>query len=373
MLTEASIGILGGGQLARMLALKAYDFNLSIKILSPSADDPAAQITSHWVKGDPNNKKDLRAFFKELSIVTFESEFANIPLIREACKGLSVQFYPNLDVMETLQDRWHQKQSLDVFQLKTSPFIKIDTEEQARVCQDFFNKAPFVLKKRKYGYDGYGTFVIKSSQDLEDCLKQQEQKSDLNFIAEAFIPFKKELSIMAFRNISGQVQFYPLVESFQKKSKCLWVKGPQSHWQEKELKIKIRKFLNEVDYVGAIAFELFDFEGELWINEVAPRVHNTAHYSMDTFLEDQFLLHLKCLINSPLKRITNIPTGFAMYNLIGSHNKKPQLSLPSGGRLHWYGKKENRPGRKMGHINTIDKTPQKALQRIKNLAKEFKL
>lgn len=178
---------------------------------------------------------------------------------------------------------------------------------------------------------------------------------------------------MVFRNTSGEISFFPLVESHQKDSKCLWVKGPEKHPKLRSLKVKIQKALNDMDYVGAIAFELFDYNDQLWINEVAPRVHNTGHFSQEALVEDQFQLHIKCLLGESLPDKPYQPPGFAMFNLIGSKTSQPKGNLPKNVQLHWYGKSENRPGRKMGHLNTVDKTPQSALQRVIRAAKEFQL
>ena len=178
---------------------------------------------------------------------------------------------------------------------------------------------------------------------------------------------------MAARNRRGEIAYLPLVESRQEQARCLWVKGPIKLAKMENLKKRISRFLNRVGYEGIIAFELFDSRNELIINELAPRVHNSGHYSLDALSEDQFTLHLKAIVNARLRSPHPLGKGFAMLNLLGEKSITPRWQLPAEIKLHWYGKKDNRPGRKMGHINVVGSSPTQALNKVLRARKEFQL
>ena len=281
--------------------------------------------------------------------------------------------------------------------------------KQEALLQIWKGWGPFVLKTRRGGYDGYGTFVVKNKTALfkllnipqalessktrktqtknriktENTLKKSLPKT--SFIAEPLLSFKRELALISARNQKGQIIFFPLVESFQKNSVCLWVKGPVEHLKLAGLKRKIRSFLTKIDYRGVIAFELFETESVLIVNELAPRVHNTGHYSLSALTEDQFTIHLKAISNQDLKTPRLLSKEFAMLNLLGEGSPQPlfqtkgkacslidqsQALKQKGFHLYWYGKKQSRPGRKMGHINCLG---DRSLERLLQLKKQIKV
>lgn len=344
---EKMIGILGGGQLARMMILKAYELGLQVHVLSEQETDPAAQVTRHWTKGNPHSTDDLKKFLEKVDLVTFESEFYDPKKLQIASAGQ--EFLPNLKNLGFIQDRLTQKQSLEENNLPTARFIAIKDAASFEVaCHYFQNKV--VFKKRIGGYDGYGTFIFNSKK-LKDSIHKKISDQDYFFIAEELVPFKKELSLVLARNKKGQIVHYPLVEARQEDSKCNWVVGPVKHSKLNPLLKKIKTYLKKIDYVGVIAFELFETQNELLINEIAPRVHNTGHFSLDACNVDQFSLHLMCLLDLPLPEIKLKEKSFCMVNLVGKSNDPMKLPAATEGKLHWYGKEQNRPGRKMGHIN----------------------
>jgi 5-(carboxyamino)imidazole ribonucleotide synthase len=310
-----------------------------------------------------------------VDVATFESEFFDGEKLCSISQKLQLPLHPNPLLMHELQDRLSQKKILEKHRLPTTPFIPLEGGDQAQAEQAFSeSESPsLILKLRRFGYDGYGTFVIRKTQDFELAYSQPEEKLNYGFIAEPLIPFKRELSLIAARNTQGDVVFYPLFESFQKDSRCFWVKGPVRHKGLSTLQTKVKKFLNGVNYVGVIAFELFDHNQKLLINEIAPRVHNTGHLTLDAFDEDQFTLHLKCLVGAPIRGPKSRCGGYAMVNLLGKSSNTPNWTPPTNIRLHWYGKKDNRAGRKMGHLNCCDKTPKRALQRALKATKDFQL
>ncbi len=370
-LKSRNIGILGGGQLARMLCLRGSAMGLNIHILSPSESDPAAQVCRNWQKGNPNDPKDLESFFKKVQILTFESEFIDGSALAEAKKQNPIQIFPNPQLMQLLQDRLSQKKLLQKYSIPTARFEVISTKNEVLTILQRFSKG-VVFKQRRNGYDGYGTHVVRNALDLRSFVKIFE-KSGFDYIAEEFIPFKRELAFAVAINTKSSSSL-PLVESFQLDSRCLWVKGPVLHSRELPLKKKIIQMLKSVGYKGLISFELFeDKNGDLLVNELAPRVHNSGHYSIEALDHDQFEMHLRAILGLKLPKVQNLKPGFAMYNLLGSGSQSPQLVWPNEATLHWYGKNENRKGRKMGHLTCLAKTPGLALKNLMRIRKEFRL
>jgi 5-(carboxyamino)imidazole ribonucleotide synthase len=346
---EKTIGILGGGQLARMMILKAHDLGLQAHVLSNHESDPAAQVTRNWVQGSPDSADDLKKFLEKVDLVTFESEFYDPKKLQKAADLNPAQFLPHLKNLALLQDRLLQKQSLENHGLPTARFISVKNQESFQEACHFFEHK-VVFKKRIGGYDGYGTIILKSKKD-ENIVHQKISDQDYFFIAEEFIPFKKELSLVLARNQMGQIVSYPLIETKQINSKCDWARGPAKHRLLGPLLNQIKVYLKKIDYVGVIAFEIFETQTELLINEVAPRVHNTGHFSLDACNVDQFTLHLLCLLGRTLPQPELKTKSFCMINLVGQSELPMNLSVTTKGALHWYGKSQNRPGRKMGHIN----------------------
>ena len=396
-----NLGILGGGQLAKLLALKASDLQIKAFVLSPKKTDPAAQVSRFWIQGDPHQAKDLQNFFSLVDIVTFESEFFSAVHIQNALqnlKGKKIHIAPSLKALSLIQNRWTQKKLLLKYQMNTADFVKVNfkNSDQKILLQLWDQLGPFVLKSQTGGYDGYGTFVIQKKPQIKN-LKLPSQ----SFIAERFIPFKRELALLVGRNKKNQIVFFPLVESFQKDSRCLWIQGPAHHKKLNSLKKQIKKFLIGINYQGLMAFELFDTETDLLVNELAPRVHNTGHYSLSALSEDQFTAHLKAIFNFPLKNPRPLKEGFAMLNLLGEGSKNPCMNksfgkgLPASLQntikqkihlktffaipltkdifLYWYGKTVSRKGRKMGHINAVGSSGKKALNTLLKIRKFFKV
>lgn len=357
-----SIGILGGGQLARMMALQAHAIGMQPWVLSNSPGDPAAQVTSNWIKGNPNKLSDLKKIFKKVDIATVESEFFDATILKKVGT-----VFPQPNLLGALQDRLSQKILLHRLEVPTAEFFSVANSYEAQRAAHSLG-FPLVFKRRRFGYDGYGTFVVKKTSDLKK-LKYDEY----GFIAEKFIPFRRELAVSFVRSTTGEIVSLPLVETCQKNSICHWVQGPVTHPHAYALLKALKNFVIQINYVGIIAFEIFDTGRNLLINEIAPRVHNSAHYSLDALEVDQFSYHLRAITGQPLPDPKPLAGGFAMVNLLGRKKVTPSWILPENGHLHWYGKKENRSGRKMGHINFLAKNPKHALKSALNAVKKISI
>lgn len=364
---QKKIGYLGGGQLARMLIHSAQSMGLETHVLSAHEQDPAAQVSRNWRQGSTDQASDLERFLKSVDVATFESEFLNTDLLLQVSKIVKTALHPSPHVMGQLRDRLSQKQLFDQHKLATSPW------SPANKLKDILNfiekeSLPVVFKKRLFGYDGYGTFVVKTKNQLNDFLNSIFHEDQ--FIVEKFIPFDKELAVILARSQDGSFTHLPFVETRQKDSRCDWVKGPISMKSASVTLKALKTFLKKMNYVGVMGVEFFISKKEILINEVAPRVHNSGHYSLTTPGPSQFDLHNACLLGLKLPKPIEIKKGFAMVNLIGS-DKKVQLKAVEG--LHWYGKSENRRGRKMGHLNTLGSNGEQALKKALKLRKEIQL
>lgn len=360
------VGILGGGQLARMLALAGHPLGISVSVLTAHASDPAALVCGTTQLGSLEDEKDLKKFLTGVDCATFESEFVNTQKMK-LCKPAALHVFPDLDVIEAIQDRLSQKQLLNRYKIPTSPWIEVAHKKDLAEARERFPKG-FVLKQRRFGYDGYGTFVFNNGVGDESALL----KSSHGFIAEEFIAFKRELAVSVVRSKKYGTITLPLVESVQRESRCYSVCGPTEHTGLKSLEKKIIELMNAVDYVGILAFELFDTGKSLLVNELAPRVHNSAHYSQDALMCSQFEYHLRAGLGLPLPKVERRCKGFAMVNLLGEGGDV-SLSRKPHGFLHWYGKTENRKGRKLGHINILGTSPKAALKQAELWRKDFKL
>lgn len=346
MKLNKKIGILGGGQLASMLTHSAQNLGHRVSVYSPSAADPAATLADSHTQGSLSDLEQIENWIKTCDVVTFESEFTDLGDLK------AKNVHPSNKIMGLIRDRLSQKKLLQKFKVPTSPF--------GRVKISGFEK-PLVFKQRLFGYDGYGTVICKNSKELSKFITKNSNLED--WIQEDFIPFKRELAFSIARGTKGDFCVLPLVETFQKDSKCFWVTGPHSHKKLSPLVKKIKKMLTETKYVGILAVELFETKkGDLVVNELAPRVHNSAHYSIEALGLSQFDAHNLAILGEKLPSKVESATAFSMVNLIGSKSAQPKISIPKKGSLHWYRKSPNKPGRKMGHITVLDKSPRAALK-----------
>lgn len=340
--------MLGGGQLARMLSLAAIEMGLSPIVLSERREDPAAQATPNWILGNPHSPSAVAKLAKQTKLITFESEFIEVgSWQRQNNPHLApCSFFPSLSCMSQLQDRRTQKALLSQYSIPTARYARVDTIADLGKVEPQF-PAGCVLKKAFGGYDGYGTFYPKTRADW------QAHELDWRgpYIAEEKISFKRELALMFFRNKRGDVTAFPLVESQQKNSKCDLVWGPVKHRDLPRILRSFARLLDGISYTGAMGVELFESPDGLLVNEIAPRVHNSGHYSQDALSHSQFHLHWYCGLNLAFPTIEQRSPYFVMTNLIGTSERPFEIASNLSGRLHWYGKTANRIGRKMGHLN----------------------
>lgn len=362
------LGILGAGQLSLMLAEAASMMGIEVSIFTEDKEAPAARATRRLFIGNLYSDA-LRSFLQDSDLVLFESEFIDVPLIRKAAQGLSVHFFPELSVMEVFQDKLSQKRFCHEQGLPISNFEVLDDEDPWKWISKTFEhfQGKLVLKWSRLGYDGKGNFFIKGSLPKQDEVLTFIKKGIDNgglIYAEQLIEFNHEIAIVSCRNAQGKTHHYPVVFSEQMSGICLNVKGPaQSLGLPEEICNKVTEISetigNKGNIVGTYAVELFQKGGEIFVNEIAPRVHNTGHYTQDASLTSQFENHIRAALGWELGT-TDCWPYFSMRNLLGPSGVSMTYAEPpvpsETSVLHWYGKKEIRPGRKVGHINTVAHT-----------------
>lgn len=376
------IGILGAGQLSQMLIEAASAMGVAVSVFSESGDTPAARMTNKLHIGQ-FNKNDLRRFFETVDLVLFESEFVDVPLIREAARGLTTSFMPELSVMEVFQDKLSQKQFCVDQNIPTSRYEVYDGGDPMawfqRVYASFDEK--LVLKWSRLGYDGKGNLFARGSAPKEEDIVTFISKAVSHggtVYAEELVPFDQELAIVCCRNAQGKSYHYPVVISEQREGICLNVKGPASSLGISEEICKDVAMIAETigvqgKIVGTYAVELFLHGSQVYVNEIAPRVHNTGHYTQDASMNSQFCNHIRAALGWELGA-TDCWPFFSMRNILGpkkihmSYAESPDPSETS--LLHWYGKKDVRPGRKLGHINTVAMTEAELSARILDMLQD---
>jgi len=338
-----TVGVLGGGQLAKMLALAAAPLGISILCYDPAEEACAKQIAP-VITASYSDKNALKAFADSVDVLTFETENIS-PEIFSLLEGHKHLFYPNEEALLISQDRYLEKECFHQEGVKTASYEKIDSFEDLERGVARLNM-PCILKTRRGGYDGKGQYVLRSSEDL---LPAWNALKGAPAILESFVPFEKEVSMIGVRSQEGEIRIYPLVENQHEKGILRESFAPFEHESLKqEAKAIIEKILLRLNYVGVLTIEFFLQEGTLIANEMAPRVHNTGHWTMEGAVTSQFENHLRAITGFPLGDPS--PRGYSwMVNIIGEELSQKELMMVNGLHYHHYGKLP-RPGRKLGHF-----------------------
>jgi len=346
--TGATIGILGGGQLGRMLSVAASRLGLKTHIFEPGANAPAGDVAHQVTTADYTDKAALEAFAATVDVITYE--FENIPTsaldILEALKPI----HPNRGALATSQDRLVEKTFLQELGLQTAPFA--DVPDQAALDAALASiGAPAILKTRTMGYDGKGQARIMAPADADQAFADM---AGAPAILEGFVDFSHEVSVIAARNPDGAVACYDPGENVHADGILRTTKVPAklTPSQRTDAVLLAARILNALDYVGVMGVELFVTPQGLIVNEIAPRVHNSGHWTQNGCTIDQFEQHIRAVAGWPLgdgSRHSNV----TMENLIGDDMNTVPDAAKTDAAIHLYGKADVKPGRKMGHINRV--------------------
>jgi 5-(carboxyamino)imidazole ribonucleotide synthase len=349
----STIGILGGGQLARMLTLAAGQLGLNTHIYAPEKDSPAFQVSSAHTVTDYSNEDALVAFVASVSAVTYE--FENVPV--EAVRFLEqhVPVRPGSKALEVAQDRLKEKRLARDLGAMTADFASVNSRDEltARITQVGL---PAVLKTTRFGYDGKGQAKIMAASDVGAAYAAMKGQPA---ILESFVNFKSEISVICARAADGTFAAYEPTENVHRNHILHTSTVPANieHELAVEAVFIAQRMAEALDYVGVMGVEFFVGDGVLHVNEIAPRVHNSGHWTQDACLVSQFEQHIRAVAGWPLGT-TSRHSDVVMTNLIGDDVLAWQkLAAEPGTALHLYGKTEARPGRKMGHVNRISSLP----------------
>ncbi|MCU4654938.1 5-(carboxyamino)imidazole ribonucleotide synthase [Roseibacterium sp. SDUM158016] len=344
----AVIGILGGGQLGRMLAMAAARLGYRTHIFEPGAA-PAADVAAVWTKAAYDDASALRSFAEACDIVTYE--FENIPATALDILGETTPFHPNRRALEISQDRLAEKEFLSSLGLAVAPFAQIDGPGDLSAALEKTG-IPAILKTRRFGYDGKGQARVLDHAGAQAALGSLEGAPA---IAEGFVTFSREISVIAARGADGSIAAYDPGENVHVDGILATTTVPAAipAALRTDAVLLASRILNALDYVGVLGVELFVTPGGLVVNEIAPRVHNSGHWTQAGCAVDQFEQHIRAIAGWPLGDGTR-HANVVMENLIGADvDRAPALAAERGVQVHLYGKTETRPGRKMGHVNRV--------------------
>ena len=347
--TGATIGIIGGGQLGRMLSVAASRLGFKSHIFEPGANPPAGQVADKVTTAGYDDEAALRAFAESVDVITYE--FENIPTealdIVEAIRPV----HPRREALRVSQDRLTEKAFLSELGLQTAPYAAVDDDVDLAEAMEEVG-LPAILKTRRFGYDGKGQARLKSVEDAPQALADMAGAPS---VLEGFVNFSHEVSVIAARGQGGDVACYDPGENVHKDGilDTTTVPARLSASQRTDAVLLAAKILNHLKYVGVMGVELFVTPRGLIVNEIAPRVHNSGHWTQDGCAVDQFEQHIRAVAGWPLgdgQRHSDV----VMENLIGDDmDRVPEIAKERDAALHLYGKAETKAGRKMGHVNRI--------------------
>ncbi len=352
------VGILGAGQLARMIALAGYPLGLKFIFLDPSKDACANSLGEH-LHGDYNEPKLLEQLAKRADVVTYE--FENVPADVAEFLAAHTQVHPSPKALAVAQDRLVEKTFFNSIDIPTPLYAPVDSLEELEFVMPTIGW-PAILKSRRQGYDGKGQSVLKSTDDLKTAWELLE---GVPAIVEAFVPFNREVSMIAVRNAAGAVVFYPLSENLHRGGILRTATCCEGDPMQQQAESYALRLLEALDYVGVLALELFEVDGQLMANEFAPRVHNSGHWTIEGSETSQFENHLRAILNLPLGSTAAVGQS-AMVNFIGGlPDSKDIVSIPQA-HLHLYDKAP-RKGRKVAHATARTETSQQLINTVNQL------
>jgi 5-(carboxyamino)imidazole ribonucleotide synthase len=363
---KQTLGIVGGGQLGRMLTEAALALGFNVVVLDPGANCPARQVGAEQIVGQLNNKSSILALAKRSDFMTIEIEHVDaVVLQRIADSGVPVNPAPS--TIRLIQDKYAQKVFLQKNGIPTAPFIKLDDAAQASIQFDRYERA-MIIKTRLGAYDGRGNIVIKTYDDIPDAFYQFQGQA---VYAEKIIGFEKELAVMVARDWEGNVETYPVVETIQQRNICTEVLAPAPVGDDvTELATQLARQVAELlDGAGLFGIEMFlTTDGQVLVNEIAPRVHNSGHYTLDASMTSQFEQHVRAVTGLPLGPTEMLMPAAVMINVLGERDGPTDiqgveavLSTPET-NLHL---SPTNVDRKMGHITATGRTLQEARDRAR--------
>ena len=361
------VGIVGAGQLGRMLALAGYPLGLDFLCLDPSADAPAGQVAP-LLAGAFTDRRLLARLARQCEVITVDWENVPVSGLAALARRDRARIRPPLAALATGQDRLKEKRLFEQLKIPTTRWAAVDSRAQlARAISTV--GVPGVLKTRHMGYDGKGQAIIRTQADVE---RAWTELGRVPLLYEEFVPFEYEVSIIGARSVRGEIAVYPLCGNVHGAGVLRLTRAPfgPPRWQRRAARY-LERVLAHFHYCGILTIEFFVRRGRLIANEMAPRVHNSGHWTLEGAITSQFENHLRAILGLPLGATS--PRGFsAMINLIGEMPQRERLLAIAGVHLHDYGKRA-RPGRKMGHCTLVELTAARRDARARALLKDLRV
>jgi 5-(carboxyamino)imidazole ribonucleotide synthase len=372
------IGIVGGGQLAKMTALPAMELGCEIVILEKTQNTPSSSLAAEILYGDWDDPVNLLALANKVDVVSLENEFVDAKALQEV-EDADHLLFPSAKTIGLVQDKLIQKQTLSDVGIPVAPFAAVNSK------QDIEDKAkelgwPMVLKARRNGYDGKGNATLESAADIDDAWEKLDGDNRELYV-EGFCKFQGELAVMVTRAIDGTIVNYPVVESVQKDHICHIVRAPARINEElaNQAIEMARKAVTTIDGVGTIGVEMFLTEdNKIILNEMAPRVHNSGHYTIEACECSQFENHVRAILGMPLGSTKMVAPAAVMINMLGEEQGTgypvgiADALAVDGAHIHVYGKATTNIGRKMGHITALGETIEEAEDIANRAAKSIR-
>ncbi len=358
------IGIVGGGQLGKMLTIPAKKLGFTVNIIDPTPDSPAGQIADQQIVADFKDENAIHRLGKISDYLTFEIELANSKILKELEKN-GVKINPSAKTLEIIRDKFKQKEFLKKAAIPTADFIKVNNKVDILKAAEKFGY-PILLKARFDAYDGRGNALIKDKSGINKAIKKLGGRK---LYVEKFVPFIKELAVIIARNTKGEIATYPVAETVHKNNILHYLLSPAPVDKKiadsvKQLAINTMKHLKGA---GIFGIEMFlSKDGEVLINEIAPRVHNSGHHTIEANKTSQFEQHIRAITGMPLGSVDTMTPASVMINILGERKGKAtpagikQAEKIPGVKVHIYGKHETKPERKMGHITALGKNIEEA-------------
>jgi 5-(carboxyamino)imidazole ribonucleotide synthase len=361
------IGIVGGGQLGRMMAQEAQAMGFVVTVLDPTPNSPAGQVAFKQIVADYKDEAAIRELATFNDFMTFEIELANAEILRELAAG-GVQINPSPDTLTIIKDKLTQKRFLSKYGIPVSDFQEVSNRADILRAGVEYGY-PIMLKARFDAYDGRGNAAIKSAEEIDAAM---EKLAGRQLYIEKWVPYVMELSVVAARSLDGEVATYPVVETIHQNNICHIVKAPAAISAESRQKAEqlAADVLLRLDGAGVFGIEMFlTAGGEVLVNEIAPRVHNSGHHTIEANETSQFGQHIRAITGLPLGSTRMVAPAAVMINILGDRQGLAEVSgleealaIP-GVSVHVYGKLETKPERKMGHITALGDTLEEALEK----------
>jgi 5-(carboxyamino)imidazole ribonucleotide synthase len=346
-----TMGILGGGQLGRMMCLAAKYMGYRVMVLDPAADCPAGQVSDKLIAAPYDDVAALHLLLQQCDVVTYE--FENVPL--KAAQLLEAKLPQSSRLLEITQNRILEKAAVRNLGLATVPYTPITSPDDLTSFGDIYVQEPYrlIVKTALGGYDGKGQYVIENTEDWNAFVKDH-YRADRHYVAETAVVFDKELSVIVCRNASGDMNVFPVAENIHRNQ--ILHKSIVPARIEPDLKERIAAMAQQLagglNLVGTLAIELFLVGDDILVNELAPRPHNSGHYTLDACTTSQFEQHIRAICNLPLGEV-RLFSPVVMLNILGEDMAFLNRKKVGVHKLHLYGKTDSREGRKMGHINIL--------------------